>query len=109
MSTARSLRFGYGPTQRAYPCRARYRLFLLGAFLLPAAFLLGAAFLLPRHLRAFLARFGQADRDRLLAALHLLARASALQRAPFALVHRAFHFLLGFLAVLRHSRLPSLE
>ena len=42
----------------------------------------------PADLAAFLARLGQADRDRLLAARHLLAGAAALQRAVLALVHR---------------------
>src|SRR3954468_12413893 len=47
--------------------------------------------LLPRDLRALLPRLGQADRDRLLAALHLAAF-SALTRAECALLpalHRA--------------------
>src|SRR5258706_15054438 len=68
-----------------------------------ASFLLLRRFLL-RHLRAGLPRLGEADGDGLLAALHLLARASALERAAFFLVHRPFDFLRGFLAVLpRHA------
>src|ERR1043166_3800601 len=55
--------------------------------------LLFAAFPLARHFLAFLARFRQADRDRLLLARHFLPAASALERSPFALVHRALHLL----------------
>src|SRR5258706_15476460 len=67
-----------------------------------ASFLLLRRFLL-RHLRAGLPRLGEADGDGLLAALHLLARASALERAALPLVHRPFDLLRGFLAVLaRH-------
>src|SRR5207253_398395 len=60
---------------------------------------------LPRHLGAGLARLGQADRDRLLAALHRLAGAAALQRAVLALVHRAFHLALRFLSITGHEGL----
>src|SRR5213076_3386753 len=50
--------------------------------------------LLPlRHLAAGAAGLGQADRDRLLAALHRLAGAAALQRPLLPLVHRLLHFL----------------
>src|SRR5262249_36270390 len=51
------------------------------------------ASLLLRHFLAFAARLGKADRDRLLAARHLPATASALERAAFTLVHGAFHLL----------------
>src|SRR5258708_26114342 len=61
--------------------------------------------LLPRHLGARLARLGEADRDRLLAALHRLAGAAALQRAVLALVHRAFHLALRFLSITGHEGL----
>src|SRR5262245_13176002 len=71
-----------GPT-----LRRRGRLFLAASGRLPATTLL-----LPRHLRAGSAGFGQADRDRLLAARHLLARAAAAQRAGFALLHHLLHF-----------------
>src|SRR5262249_21183974 len=55
--------------------------------------LFGAA--LPRHFLSFAPRFGQADRDRLFAALHSAAASAlaALERAAFAAVHRAFHVL----------------
>src|SRR5690349_8082484 len=46
-----------------------------------------------RHLAAGAPRLGQPDRDRLLAALHLLARAAALQLAALHLVHRLLHLL----------------
>src|SRR5687767_5496103 len=50
---------------------------------------------LPRHALAFLARLGQADRDGLLAALHLAgpAAAAALGRAALVAAHLAFDFL----------------
>src|SRR4051812_41263033 len=48
--------------------------------------------LLRRHLLAFAARLGQADGDRLFAALDLAARAAALQRPGLALLHRAPDF-----------------
>src|ERR1700759_2515827 len=49
--------------------------------------------LLFRHFLARLARFGQPDCDRLLAALNLLAGTAALQRALLAFLHGAFDFL----------------
>src|SRR3954469_6429380 len=65
---------------------------LLGfAFWFLVAALFAALFL--RHLLARPARFGKSDRDRLLAALDLLAGTAALQRALFAFLHRAFDFL----------------
>src|SRR5947208_11915969 len=72
----------------------RASLLLLGAALLRRRLLL-------RHFRAGAPRLGEADGDGLLAALDLLARASALQRAAFPLVHRLFDLLRRFLAVLR--------
>src|SRR5690349_11773407 len=53
--------------------------------------------LLLRHLAAGAPRLGQPDRDRLLAALHLLARAAALQLAALHLVHRLLDLLAGLL------------
>src|SRR5215216_2648832 len=61
-----------------------------GRLLLFAALL--ATFLLRDFLPLF-TRFGQADRDRLLAALHFLAAPPALERPLFAFAHRAFDFL----------------
>src|SRR4051794_24867404 len=58
------------------------------------------------HLAAGAARLGQADGDRLLAALHPLAGAAAAQRAALPLVHRAFDLRLGFASVLGHDSLP---
>src|SRR6476659_987459 len=52
-----------------------------------------------RHFSARAARLRQADRDRLLAALHLLARAAAAQRACFALVHCLLDLRARLLAV----------
>lgn len=51
-----------------------------------------SAFFLLRDLRAGFASFGQADRDRLLPALHLLTRA-AFERAMLHFVHDAFHLV----------------
>src|SRR6185437_317450 len=65
--------------------------------------LLLAAGFLARHFRAGAARLGQADGDRLLAALHLAPGAAAAQRSLLALVHRALDFALGFLAVAGHG------
>src|SRR5204862_6367322 len=61
------------------------------ALLLGLLFLAGLAFLrgLLRHFLAFRPCFGQSDRDRLLAALDLLAGAPALQGAGLALLRRA--------------------
>src|ERR1044072_7057392 len=53
-----------------------------------------------RHLAARAPRFGQPDRDRLLAAGHALVGTAAAQRAFLALVHRPLHFLLGLLSIL---------
>src|SRR6185312_1359196 len=55
-----------------------------------------------RHLRAGTPRFGETDRDRLLAALHLLVRAAALELALLALVHHLPDLRLRLLPVLRH-------
>src|ERR1043165_10203952 len=62
--------------------------------------------LLRRHLAAFAPRLGEAHGGCLLAALHLLPRFSALQRAVLALVHRLLDLVLGFLAVLRSHCIP---
>src|ERR1700741_795512 len=69
------------------------------------AFALGS--LLLRHFGAALARFGQADRDRLLAALDLLAGAAAAQRAGLALLHRAAHLLRRAFPIFSLLRLPG--
>src|SRR5881394_2074776 len=63
--------------------------------------------LLARDLRAFLARFGQSDRDRLLATLHFAAFAAtaALERAFFPATHCALHALTCRFAVLSTTRL----
>src|SRR5262249_15573156 len=61
--------------------------------LAPLARALPAGALLRRDLLAFAARFRQADRDRLFAALHGLAAPPALERAALALVHRSLHVL----------------
>src|SRR3954462_4446400 len=68
--------------------------------LLPSSFLpaLLATFL-SRDLRAFLARFGESDRDCLLPALHCsaLSAPAALQRSAFSATHCAFDaFARGF-------------
>src|SRR5437764_13572065 len=61
---------------------------------------------LARNLGAGLARVAQADGDCLFAALHFgVATLAALERARFALVHRALHALAGGLAVLATRRL----
>src|SRR5437016_4152180 len=65
--------------------------------------------LLLRHLCAGLPRFGEADRDRLLAALDASARPAALQRAALALVHRALDLLARLLPVLSHAYPPYPE
>src|SRR5438094_437532 len=74
----------------------------------PTSALLGrlAGSLLLRDLRASLPRLRETDGDRLLAALHRLARAAALQLAALALAHRALDLLAGFLSVLGHSHPP---
>src|SRR4030095_14524934 len=57
----------------------------------------------PRNLSAGASRLGQSDRNCLLAAFHLFARATAMQFATLHLVHGAFDFFRRFLAVsLRH-------
>ena len=68
--------------------------------------LLRRAFL-GRHLAAFLARLGEADRDRLLLAGHLLAGAAALQRSLLALVHRLLDLVRRLLAIRCHGVLVS--
>src|SRR3954468_3226419 len=69
--------------------------------------LLGGA-LLPGHLRALLPSLRKADRDRLLAALHLAAmtRLPPLERAALATAHCAPDALARALAVLPAARLP---
>ena len=52
-----------------------------------------------RHLRASLARFGQTDRNRLLAAFDLPSRAAAPQRSCLAFLHRATDFCGGRLRI----------
>ena len=70
------------------------------------AFLRGCACAAPW--RRLLARFAQTDGDRLLAALHLrVTTLPALERARFALVHRALHALARGLAVLARARFSS--
>src|SRR5437868_4991007 len=60
---------------------------------------------LARDLCPGFARFAQADGDRLLAALHLwVMTLAALERARFALRHRALHALARGLAVLARAR-----
>ena len=76
---------------------------LPGRALLGRALLRGAL-LRRRHLVAFAARLGQADRDRLLLARHLLAGAAALQRAVLALVHRFVDLVRRLLAIRCHVR-----
>src|SRR5437016_11318048 len=83
-----------------------------GGGLAPACAL---GFLFLRHPRAPLARLGQADGDRLLAALDLPAGAAAAQRAGLALLHGAAHFLgralgvFSLLRLLRHVFPPGQE
>src|SRR5690606_23985935 len=75
--------------------------------------LLGGA-LLGRDLRPLLARFGEADGDGLIAALHPPAAPAlaAAQRALLPPAHRAFHALARLLSIAprllfgRHHRLP---
>src|SRR5262245_7397879 len=56
-----------------------------------------ALFLFPRHLLALLARLGECDGDRLLAAFHLAAFSTlaALRFSPLVAVHLALHFGAG--------------
>src|SRR5262245_3020914 len=63
------------------------------------------SFFLLRHLGAARACLGKPDRDRLLAALHLLAGAAAAQRARVSLLHRPLDLLGGPLAVFSLLRL----
>jgi hypothetical protein len=85
-------------------CPSAGRLLLFARF--PFARCLAANFLLG-HLRARSAGFGQSDCDRLLTALHGLARTAALQFSALAFMHYAFDFLRGFLAVAScHDWLP---
>src|SRR6185369_12162556 len=67
-----------------------------------AAGLLRRAVLLRRHFAAGLPRLRQADRDRLLLALHRLAGAAALQRAALALVHRLLDLFRRLVAIRCH-------
>src|SRR2546421_3939551 len=74
---------------------------VLTLLLFPTALL----FLFLRNLLAFAARFGKPDRDRLLAACHLLSAAAALERAALALAHCALDFLRRPLGIFsRHLR-----
>jgi hypothetical protein len=50
-------------------------------------------FLFLRDLGTLLARLGKPNRDRLFAALHLLARAAAFERGGLSLLHRPLDFL----------------
>src|SRR4030095_10463480 len=59
-----------------------------------------------RHLAPRAARLREPDRDRLLPARHLLARAPAPERPPLALVHRLLALLPGLPAALRHPIPP---
>src|SRR6476620_6148095 len=78
---------------------------------LPAAGPFRAALLrgpFARDLGAGFARFAETDGDRLFAALHLrVTTLSALERACFALVHRALHALARGLAILARARFAS--
>src|SRR5689334_15810744 len=62
-----------------------------------------------RDLLAFLAGLGQADRDRLLPARHLLAAPAALQRALLALVHGTLDVLGCAPGFLGHSCNPRIH
>src|SRR4029453_6173763 len=64
----------------------------------------GAAALL-RNFRSRPARFGETDRDRLLAARNLLPGAARPERSPFAFAHRALDLALGLRTVPAGSRL----
>src|SRR5262245_19983398 len=71
-----------------------------------------ALFLFPRHLLALLARLGECDGDRLLAAFHLAAFSTlaALRFSPLVAVHLALHFGAGAARIfpfpfLGHTRL----
>jgi hypothetical protein len=64
---------------------------------------------LARNLAAGSTRLGQTDRDRLLAAGHLLAGPPALQRPALPLVHGLLDLLRRLLAVSRHGDLLSLR
>src|SRR6185503_4184967 len=68
---------------------------------------LPSAALLARNFRALLARLGQPDRDRLLAALHLAAVTflPALERSLLLAMHRALDALARGFAVLPMTRL----
>src|ERR1700743_1082697 len=66
-------------------CALLRRLLFLRRFALLRGFLL-------RDFRAGCTRFGKTDRDRLLAALDLPARATSFQRARLSLLHRAPDF-----------------
>src|SRR5690242_10615999 len=78
---------------------------LAGAFraLAPALLRTALGGRLLRYLRAALARFGKPDGDRLLSALHFLARPAALELAGLVFVHCPLDLALRRLAVLRHS------
>src|ERR1044072_5542802 len=75
----------------------RFGLFLLRACAAPAAARTS------RHLAAGAPRLRQPDGDRLLATRHLLARATAAQRAALALMHGALHFRLRLLSIPCHD------
>src|SRR6185312_4280746 len=76
----------------------------MSVFFLPTGFLLFSGFLLG-DLLAFLARLGQPDRDRLLAAFHraALAAFAAFELALLLAVHGALDLFAGALAVSSHQ------
>src|SRR5262245_20539631 len=77
--------------------------FVCSAFSIPRCLLaFGSPARRLRHLAAGLARFGKADRNRLLATLDLLARLPAAKFAVFHLMHRALDLFRSFLAVSGH-------
>src|ERR1700680_836673 len=67
--------------------------------------LIGSARLFLRNLGTLFSRFGEADRNGLLAAFHsaALAAFARFQSAAFLAVHRAFYTLAGRLAILTAS------
>jgi hypothetical protein len=65
--------------------------------------------LFTRYFGSGLPRLGQADRDRLLTALHRFAGTAAFQRPLLPLVHRPLHLRSRFLAVLCHGNGPFVE
>src|SRR5262245_17632606 len=73
----------------------------------PSLLLPARAAALLRDLRARFSRLGQTDRNRLLAARDLLARAAGLQGPALALVHRALDLALSLLSVLASHAFSS--